>query len=49
MKRQIHPVVALVIVVGVSLAAGYLMYRNSRCDTGQTPGIRYAKPKWCFA
>jgi hypothetical protein len=44
-KRQVHPLIALVIIIAVVAAAGYFMMQRTRYDSGQTPGVRIAKPK----
>jgi hypothetical protein len=45
MKRTVHPALSAALIAAVIGAALLVMTFLSRYDTGQTPGVRYAKPK----
>jgi len=44
-KRNIHPAVAIAIIVAAVLAVGYLVMQRTQYDVGQTHGPRFVKPK----
>ncbi len=44
MKKQLNPVVALLIVLAVAGAIGYVMWSKTQLDSGQVQ-LHTAKPK----
>lgn len=45
MKKNVHPAVALVIILLVLGVVAWFLWEGTRYDTGQAPGIHKVKPK----